>query len=190
MNIHMYNTHTHTYIYIYIYIYIWTDWYIGWWICIYILVFYNNAWTNICKRRDIPNKCKNNFITRNNKLSIETHKSDTTHQNKPIISCFEGPFNKISWLLEYMLKLLRPKISDEVIHWQTQLNTEQLKQNNYAFSLGVIYIYSTVPAYPAIDIRTYYLLELILSQTNSNRHTPTIIHLGRQWVLHLQWKYL
>ena len=27
----------------------------------------NNAWTNICKRRNIPNKYKNNFITRNKK---------------------------------------------------------------------------------------------------------------------------
>ena len=56
----------------------------------------SNAWTKICKRRNIPNKYKNNFITRNNKLPsfyhfIKTHKRDTTLQIRPIISSLERP---------------------------------------------------------------------------------------------------
>ena len=45
----------------------------------------NNAWTNICQWRNIRNKYKNNFITRNNKLPsfyhpIKTHRTNTTFQ--------------------------------------------------------------------------------------------------------------
>ena len=127
-------------------------------------------YTNICKWRYILNKYKNNFIIRNNKLPsfyhlIKTHKSDTTLQIRPIIFSLEGPLYKISWLLAQILKPLLPTSSghvknfDEVIHRLTQLITEQLKQNNYAFSLDLIPFYSTVPVHSAIDIisgpRTY-----------------------------------
>ena len=84
------------------------------------------------------------------------------------------------------------KNSDKIIHRVTQQNTEQLKQNNYAFSLDVISLYTTAIIYLHTQqsyIRTYFP-ELILSQTNSNRYTPTIIHCSRQYLLHLQRKYL
>ena len=116
----------------------------------------------------------------------------TTLQIRPIISSLEGPLYKLSWFLAQILKAFLPtfsghdKNSDEVIHRLTQLNTEQLKQNNYTFSLDVISLYTTVPAHPAIDIKAYNLQELILSQTNSNRYTSTIIHYSRQYILHLQ----
>ena len=44
------------------------------------------------------------------------------------------------------------KNSDEVIHRLPQLNTLQLKQNIYAFTLHTISLYTTVPVHPAIDI--------------------------------------
>ena len=98
----------------------------------------NNAWTNISKRRNMPNKYKNNFISRNNKQPsffylIKTHKTDTKLQIRSIVSSLEGPLYKISWLPEQILKPLLPtfsghvKNSDEIIHRLTQLNTEQLK---------------------------------------------------------------
>ena len=96
----------------------------------------NNAWTNICKWRNIPNKYENNFITHNNKLPsfyhlIKTHTSDTTLQIRPIISSLEGSLYRISWLLAQILKPLLPtfsvnvKNSIEVIHRLTQLNKIQ-----------------------------------------------------------------
>ena len=117
----------------------------------------------ISKRRNISNKYKNNIITRNNKLPsfyhlIKTHKTETILQMRPIISSLEGPLHKISWLIAQILKPLLPsfsghvKNSDEVIHGLTQLNTEQLTQNDYAFSLDVIFLFTTVPAHPANDI--------------------------------------
>ena len=59
------------------------------------------------------------------------------------------------------------KNSDEVIHRQTQLNTEQPKQNNYAFSLDKISLlhHSTCTPSNRYHIRTYNLQELLLSQT-------------------------
>ena len=129
----------------------------------------NNAWTNICKQRSIENIYKNNFITQNNKLPsfyplIKTYKTDITLQIRPIISALEGPLYKISWLLAQILKPLLPtfsghvKNSDEVIYRLTQLNTEQLKQNYYAFSLDVISFYITVPAHPAINIISEHII--------------------------------
>ena len=131
-----YLCHYSVYIYIYIYIYIQST---------QLENLINNVWTNICKWKDIPNKYKNNFITQNNKLPnfynlIKTHKTDTTLQIRPIISSLERPLYEISWLLAQVLKPLLPtflghvKDSDEVIHRLIQLNTEQLMQNNYAFS--------------------------------------------------------
>ena len=115
-------------------------------------ILINNARTNICKWRNIPDKYKNNFITQNNKLLsfyhlIKTHKTDTTLQIRPIISSLERPLYKISWLLSQILKPLLPTFlghvkNSEIIHKLTQLNTEQLMQNNYAFSLDVISLYT------------------------------------------------
>ena len=78
-----------------------------------------NAWTNICKQRNIPNKYKNNFSIRNNKLPsfyhlIKIHKTDITLQIRPIISSLEGPLYKISWLLSQILKPLLPTFSGHV----------------------------------------------------------------------------
>ena len=50
------------------------------------------------------------------------------------------------------------KNSDEVIHRPSQLNTEQLLQNNYAFGLDIISLYTIVPAHPAIDIILSYII--------------------------------
>ena len=129
----------------------------------------NNAWTNICKRRNIRNKYKNNFNTQNNKLPnfyhpIKTHRTNTRLKIRPILSNLERPLYEIPWLLAQTLKPLLPtfpghvKNSDEVIHWLTQLNAEKLKQNNYAFSLGVISLYTTVLAQPTIDIISEHII--------------------------------
>ena len=142
----------------------------------------NNAWTDICKQRYIPNKY-NNFITQNNKLPsfyhfIKIHKTDATLQIRPIISSLEGPFYKISWLLAQILKPLLPTISghvknsDEVNHRLTQLNMEQLSQNNYTFSLDVISLYTTVPAYPAINIISEHIISKNLQQQISTNYYP------------------
>ena len=44
------------------------------------------------------------------------------------------------------------------MHRLTQLNTEQLMQNNYTFSLNVISLYTTVPSQPAIDIISEHII--------------------------------
>ena len=53
------------------------------------------------------------------------------------------------------------------------LNTEQLKQNNYAFSLDVIFLYSTVHSHPTIDIISEYIMSKNLYY---HKLTATDIH--------------
>ena len=77
----------------------------------------NDLWINICKRRHISNRHKNNFITRNSRLPnfyhlIKTHKNETTPQIRPIISSIEGPLYKISWLLSQILNPYSPPSQD------------------------------------------------------------------------------
>ena len=162
----------------------------------------SNAWTDICKRRDMPNRYKNNFITRNNKLTsfchlIKTHKRDTTLQIRPIISSLEGSLHKISWLLVQILKPLlltfpgHVKNPHEVIHRLTQVNTDQLKQNNYTFSFNVISLDTTRPAHPTI----YIISEHIISKNlYCHKLTATDIHqllsiYSRQYLLYYLRKY-
>ena len=65
------------------------------------------------------------------------------------------------------------KNSDEVIHRLTQLNTEQLTQNNYAFSLDVISLYTTLTTHPVINIISEHIISKNLY---CHKLTATDIH--------------
>ena len=123
----------------------------------------NKTWKNIlCKKRNIPKRMKNSFVSSNTDLPryyqlIKTHKINQGIKIRPIVSNNNGATKRISWLLFY---ILTPKLTEVPAHLENSMSlinkiqSLDVATNNefpYPFSLDVVSLYTSIPIQEAIE---------------------------------------
>ena len=121
----------------------------------------NKVWKSICKKRCIGKSVEWNYKKQNPKFPkfyclIKTHKSLTDLKIRPIVSCINGPSQKLTWLIT---QLLNPLLADVPAHLRNSiqliqklksLGTKDITNFPYAFSLDVSAMYTSIPIQEAI----------------------------------------
>ena len=128
---------------------------------------FNTLWDSICKRRKIPRKIYLQLSTQTCKTQsfyhlIKTHKTEL--KIRPIVSGSGGPFDRLGWFLQQIIKPLLNVVSSHLFSTGQLLQSlQQLTQaemaNTTPFSLDIVSMYTNIPVDEGIAIITSYLRE-------------------------------
>ena len=121
----------------------------------------NNVWKTICQIKNIPDRIRKSFITKNSRVPrfyhlIKTHKPLVNLKVRPIVSNCNGPTEKLSWLLTKILTPLLDNVpahlknSNTLIERLQTLTPSVRQQYPYPFSLDVVALYTSIPVEDAI----------------------------------------
>jgi hypothetical protein len=123
----------------------------------------NNVWKNICQKRKIPKPIEIQFSSSGSSIAkfkglVKTHKNIDPISIRPVVNTIGSPSYKLSWLLQKILAATLPKStyavksSRDMMDRLTNIESNELENLKYPFSLDVVNMYTSVPRRESTDI--------------------------------------
>jgi len=147
----------------------------------------NALWRTICTERQIPQHIQmklstQSCSTQNFYHQLKTHK--TGYKIRPIVSVRNGPFDRLGWFLQLILKPLLDHVPSHLYNTQQLLNTlnnisPSEASNTKPISLDVKSMYTNIPIQEGIDTSIQYLRDY-----NCNLHGLSLTNI-KQLLTHI-----